>query len=312
MLLDDDDLPTIDWDALTNVYVFANGKGGVGKTTLSSNLAGLIAADGGRVLIVDVNAQGNVGRDLGYRKSAIDDDGQALYEALRTGTPLVPATGVRPNLDVIVGGTALKSAPSMLMTAYPLQQERQALALAVCLAPIARSYDLIVIDSAPENEHLQQIALSAARWLTIPTKSDQASIADGLGGIAKEAGRVRRRVNPRLQLLGVVLFATGSASAQIRRRARQWVRDELGTNADHYLFQTFIRHSEAVGQDARSHGRLVHELEAEVANNPRFWDLRAGRATSDVMVSATSVSVAEDFATFAREMLTRAAELETA
>ncbi|MFD5065644.1 ParA family protein [Streptomyces sp. NPDC058394] len=310
--MDDDDLPTIDWEALSSAHVFANGKGGVGKTTLSSNFAGLVAADGGRVLLIDVNAQGNIGRDLGYRKTAIDDNGESLFESLRTGTPLKPIAGVRSNLDVVVGGTALKSAPAMLMTAYPLQQERQALALATCLAPIARDYDIVVIDSAPENEHLQQIALSAARWLTIPTKSDQASIADGLGGIAKEAGRVRRRVNPHLQLLGVVMFATGSASAQIRRRAQQWIRDELGANADTYLFESFIRHSEAVGQDARSHGRLVHELEAAAANNPRFWDLRAGRVSNTTVVSATSASVAEDLAAFARELLTRAAELDNA
>ncbi|MDQ0808746.1 chromosome partitioning protein [Streptomyces sp. B3I7] len=308
-MLDPDETPPIDRSALARSYVVANGKGGVGKTTLASNFAGLVAADGGSVLLIDVNGQGNVGRDLGYRKSVIDDEGAAFAEALRTGAPLLPATGVRENLDVIVGGQHIGTVPDMLAATYRMRQHRQALALAVCLAPIADRYDLVVIDSAPENPPLQQLALSAARWMIAPTKSDPASINDGLGSISRQFRLVRTSVNPTLELLGVVLFGSGSASTQIHRNARKWVAEELG--ADAYLFDTIVRHSEAVGQDARSHGRLVHELELAVANNPKFWDLRAGRAAAGARVSATSASVAEDLATLAREILTRAAERDT-
>lgn len=107
-----------------------------------------------------------------------------------------------------------------------------------------------------------------------------------------------------------MLFGSGSASKQIHRNARAWAAEELG--ADTYLFDTIVRHSEAVSQDARSHGRLVHELELAAASNPKFWDLRAGRATAGSIVSATSASVAEDLATLAREILTRAAEQDAA
>ncbi|MFJ4633907.1 ParA family protein [Streptomyces sp. NPDC088847] len=309
-MLDDDQIPPIDRSAFTNTYVIANGKGGVGKTTLASNFAGLVAADGARVLLVDVNGQGNVGRDLGYRESSVDDDGAALYEALRTGAPLTPVTGVRPNLDVVVGGAQVGAAPDMLAATFRMQQHRQALALAICLAPIAGYYDLVVLDSAPENPPLQQLALSAAHWMVAPTRSDKASINDGLGSISRQFQLVRRSVNPELMLLGVVLFGSGSASKQIHRNARQWVAEELG--ADGYLFEAIIRYSEAVGQDARSHGRLVHELEVAAASNPKFWDLRAGRAGTGTIVSATSASVAEDLATLAREILTRAAEMDAA
>jgi cellulose biosynthesis protein BcsQ len=191
-----------------------------------------------------------------------------------------------------------------------MQQHRQALALAVCLAPIASVYDLVVLDSAPENPPLQQLALSAARLMVAPTRSDRASINDGLGSISRQFQLVRRSVNPDLQLLGVVLLGCGSASKLSHRNARKWVAEELG--ADAYLFDTIVRYSEAVGQDARSHGRLVHELEAAAANNPKFWDLRAGRADGGTIVSATSASVAEDLATLAREILTRAAEQDAA
>lgn len=309
-MLDADPIPLIDRSALAHSYVIANGKGGVGKTTLASNLAGLVAADGGAVLLVDVNGQGNVGRDLGYRASGIDDEGAALADALRTGAPLVPVSGIRPNLDVVVGGQHVGAVPDMLAATYRMQQHRQALALAVCLAPVASRYDLVVIDSAPENPPLQQLALAAARWMVAPTRSDRASINDGLGSISRQFKLVRTEVNPDLTLLGVVLFGSGSASKQIHRNARQWVAEELG--ADAFLFDTIVRYSEAVGQDARSHGRLVHELEVAAAANPKFWDLRAGRATAGASVSMTSASVAEDLATLAREILTRAAEQDAA
>lgn len=309
-MLDDDQTPPVDRSALTHTYVVANGKGGVGKTTLASNFAGLVAADGARVLLVDVNGQGNVGRDLGYRNTGVDDDGEAFYESLRTGTPLVPTQNVRTNLDVVVGGSWIGQAPDMLAATFRMQQHRQALALATCLSPIAHHYDLVVLDSAPENPPLQQLALSAGRWMIAPTRSDKASINDGLGSISRQFQLVRRSVNPGLTLLGVVLFGSGSASKQIHRNATKWVAEELG--ADGYLFDAIIRYSEAVGQDARSHGRLVHELELAAASNPKFWDLRAGRAASETTVSATSASVAEDLATLAREILTRAAEMDAA
>lgn len=309
-MLDDDETPPINRENLDRTYVVANGKGGVGKTTLASNFAGLVAADGGRVLLVDVNGQGNVGRDLGYRNTAIDDEGEAFYEALRTGRPLTPVQDPkRTGLDVVVGGHHIGAAPDMLNATYRLQAHRQALALAVCLAPIAPEYDLVVLDSAPENPPLQQLALSAARWMIAPTRSDKASITDGLGSISRQVQLVRRSVNPDLQLLGVVLYATGSASKQIHRNARQWIIEELGTDA--YLLDTIVRYSEAVGQDARSHGQLIHELEEAAASNPSFWDLRAGRSTGTV-ISTTSASVAEDLATLAREILTRANDEEAA
>ncbi|MFF2123450.1 ParA family protein [Kitasatospora sp. NPDC058184] len=305
MLDDEDDIPEIDWDALGNVYVFANGKGGVGKTSAATNLAGLVAADGGQVLYVDVNGQGNGGNDLGYRHGPQDDEGKALHDALATGSPLVPVRGIRPGLDVIVGGPMVGNLPNMLSATFPFADKRQALALAISLAPIAGHYDTVFIDSAPENKPLQQLALGAARWMIAPTKTDPGSI-EGLGHISHQFSLVRRKVNPNLTLLGVVLFATGSNATQLQKRAREAVAQELGT-AD-LLFETFIRHAEAVGADTRRHGKLVHELEMAAASNPKFWDLRAGRAAGGTVISTTSASVAEDYANLAREILTRAAE----
>lgn len=311
MLTDDADMPVIDRESLSRVVTTGNGKGGVGKTTLAANTAGLAAADDTAVLLIDLNGQGNVGRELGYREGPLDDDGQALAEAVTEGSALRPvnlASSGRPNLDVCVGGAAVGHLPAILSNRYQFQAERQALMLALSLQQVANNYDLIVIDSPPENPPLQQLALAAARWLVVPVKSDRASIEDGLGGIAKQFALVRKKVNPSLELLGVVLFASGSSSTAIRRDVRRDVEKVLGEDAP--MFSSVIRHSEAVGRQSRERGLLVHELEQAAEANPAFWKLRTGEASREQVVSTTSASVAEDLAGLTREMFSRIAMLE--
>ncbi|MGW2563370.1 ParA family protein [Streptomyces sp. NPDC001514] len=309
MLTDlEEDVPVIDWGMLSRVVVVGNGKGGVGKTTITANTGGLAAADGARVLIVDLNGQGNVGRELGYRKSPLDDEGKALYEAVMTGSPLAPIRNVRPNLDVAVGGPHVGRLPSHLALKYEGHAKQQALMLAVALQQVADSYDLVVIDSPPENPPLQQLALAAARWLIVPVKSDSAAIEDGLGGIARQFGLVRKQVNPFLELLGVVLFASGSSSTAIRRAVVADVEKTIGEGAP--MFSSVVRHSEAVARQSRERGLLVHELEVAAENSPAFWQVRSGEASSDQIVSQTSKSVAEDMAKLTREVFTRLRERE--
>ena len=308
MLTDDEDMPVIDRESLSRVVTTGNGKGGVGKTTLAANTAGLAAADDTAVLLIDLNGQGNVGRELGYREGPLDDDGQALADAVADGAALRPITSVRPNLDVCVGGAAVGHLPAILANRYQFQAERQALMLALSLQQVAGNYDLVVIDSPPENPPLQQLALAAARWLVVPVKSDKASIEDGLGGIARQFALVRKKVNPSLGLLGVVLFGSGSSSTAIRRDVRRDVERVLGEGAP--MFTSVIRHSEAVSRQSRERGLLVHELEQAAASNPAFWQLRTGEASREQVVSTTSASVAEDLAGLTREMFSRIAVLE--
>ena len=88
---------------MRRVVAIANGKGGVGKTTLTAGLAGQAASAGLRVLVVDTDPQGNLGRDLGYGAQ----DGGSLGLAITHGLPVEVIRGVRKGLDVIPGGPAL-------------------------------------------------------------------------------------------------------------------------------------------------------------------------------------------------------------
>jgi cellulose biosynthesis protein BcsQ len=166
------------------------------------------------------------------------------------------------------------------------------------LAPIAAGYELVFIDCPPESTILSDLALAAARWVLMPTKSD----IGGLVGMTLVAERftLAREINPRLGLLGVVLFATGSRSRAIHSEALRAFDEAFGGESPR--FETAIRHAERTAQDARRLGKLAQELEIEVAAQPAWWealrqDLRAPR------VSATAASVAGDYRALGVEVL---------
>ena len=93
--------------AMRRVVAIANGKGGVGKTTLAAGLAGQVAAAGQRVLVVDTDPQGNMGRDLGYGPQ----DGSSLGLAITHGLPIDVIRDVRDRLDVVPGGRRCGMSP---------------------------------------------------------------------------------------------------------------------------------------------------------------------------------------------------------
>jgi cellulose biosynthesis protein BcsQ len=174
---------------LNQAIAVINGKGGTGKTSITANLGGLFAAAGYRTLLVDMDPQGNLGRDLGYLDAGMSDDGRALFTAVTTGTELLPLRDVRENLDVVAGGELVEDMAAML---YSRGTRGQTVTSAVrdALAPLAHDYDLVLLDCPPGNRSLQQMALAAAHFVVIPTKADDASL-DGLVQVAKLFTSVR-------------------------------------------------------------------------------------------------------------------------
>src|SRR5690606_26608876 len=151
---------------LDRVIAVANDKGGVGKTSITANLSALYATAGYQVLALDLNRQANLSDDLGYRGSPIDDQGAGLIGSLLSGQPVrpVPVPG-RERLDVVPGGVALGDLTGM-MVGRVQQRGRDAFrALAASLAPVAAGYDVVLIDTPPENTLLVDLALGGARWL---------------------------------------------------------------------------------------------------------------------------------------------------
>lgn len=243
--------------ALNRVIAVMNAKGGVGKTSITANVAGVMAEAGYRVLVVDLDPQGNLGRDLGYRKTKADDQGTALFNALAMEGALNPVKDVRTGLDVVPGGPRT----SMLADALTGMSRRADVAvvnelLAERIAAIASSYDIILLDTPPGDAVMQGQALVAAKWLLIPTQPDDGS----LEGLEQLANRVvdNRATNPTLAALGVVLFDLDTSATKVQKRAREKLAAIMGDAAP--VFTAMVRHAKAAAVDARERGQLVIEL----------------------------------------------------
>jgi chromosome partitioning protein len=294
-------------EGLERVIAVVNGKGGVGKTTVTANIGGMLAASGYRVLLVDMDPQGNLAEELGYTSADVNDDGMALAQTLVFGSPAQPILGIREKLDVLAGGSHLDMAAAGLTMKSQKDSAAAKTALAKALVPIAADYDMIFIDCPPGQETLQQAALAAARWALIPVKTD-ASSRKGLRDVARRLDAVVD-MNPDLDLLGVVLFGVNRSAKRVSETAREAIRQDLGSDAP--IFEAMIRHAEAAAQESRERGLLSFELEEAVLAAPKWWELRRGAVQHDGPRSKSAVGVAEDFQSLGEELVSRITESES-
>ncbi|GAB3266944.1 hypothetical protein GCM10027425_33480 [Alteromonas gracilis] len=289
---------------LSRVVAVANGKGGAGKTSVATHLAGLSAAAGWRTLLIDLDPQGNAGHDLGYAWADLGDGGEHLVSTLTAGGVLAPViTECRPNLDVITGGPVLDDLEAVI-SSRGRRDARVYELLASALSPLAQDYDLVVLDTPPKSPVLLQQALVAARWILIPTKPDRGSI-HGLSTLAETIGRVQE-LNPDLQILGAVLFDVEASATVVRRNAAEDITAALDGAAP--LLDSVIRHAQSSAVLAREKGVLVHELAEEVDNAEPFWKaLRDGRTPTRRPGSVGAL--ADDWVLLVDQALRRIAEL---
>lgn len=234
-----------------------NGKGGVGKSSLAAGLAATAAAMGWRCLAVDLDAQGNLGQDLGYQQAGLADGGEAVFRALAEGAPLVPVAGVRDGLDVLSAGPWTDRLADVL-TRRSLSDGADALAAArdaVVRASVA--YDLVVFDTPPSTTCLLDLGLASSRFLVCPVRFDQASV-DGLGRVdTRRRALADGGLNAQLELLGVVLFGFGSGERRMLRDTRAQLEYLLAGVAP--VFPTFIREARKAARHMRAHGVVASE-----------------------------------------------------
>lgn len=292
---------------LERVIAVVNGKGGVGKTTITANLGGMLAASGYKVLLIDMDPQGNLAEELGYTNEEINDDGLGLAQTLVFGAEPSRAIAVRENLDVLIGGSHLDMAAAGLTTKTNKDPDGAKRSLSTPLQSIAHEYDMIIIDCPPGQETLQQAALTAARWALIPVKTD-ASSRKGLRDVARRLEAVIP-INPDIDLLGIVLFGVNRSAKRVSETAREGIKAELGDEAP--IFETTIRHAEAAAQESRERGLLAFELEEAVLAAPKWYEVLRGSANDSTGPrSKSAVGVASDFQALGEEIIQRIVETE--
>ncbi len=296
-----------------------NGKGGVLKTTLTANQAAMMAYNGLKVLAIDLDPQGNLEDDLGYADNPNNDHGRELAKGLMFGESIQPLREVRPGLDVLTGGPSLSHAAASLATEFGKNNINAKTALARLLEPVLDEYQFIVMDCPPGEGPLQQLALSAARWVQIPTKADRSSIK-GLRKVAERFDEVLD-VNDELDLLGVVVTDVG-APANLKdgsvvlkhdeKTARQDIADELKAD-ESIVYSASVRHVPRVALDARKFGLVAFELEdrGKAESKERIAALKRGEKVSGTATPKTAGSLADDFFAITQETINRVAAAET-
>ncbi|HEY8719426.1 ParA family protein [Pengzhenrongella sp.] len=288
---------------LSQAIAVINGKGGTGKTSLVTNLAGVAAVAGYRVLVVDLDPQTNTSNDLGYDKKPWAN---GLLNCLTLSQPLPMLRDVRPGLDVVPAGKNLaKWSVHAALNARSDPRNPPELALERMLLALSDDYDLVLFDCPPGNEELQLLALAAARFTLIPFMPDDASI-EGLEEVSDRFERARI-VNPDLELLGVVLFGVPSAAKRVRAEALDKVTTALGESL---LLNQSVRGLQAPAVGARNRHQLAHEYEADAdTQEPFYAALRhtreGGESLPVARLAGTASTLAADYQNVTAEVLQR-------
>lgn len=249
---------------IPNMLSIANGKGGVYKTSIATNLGGLAAASGWRVLIIDTDSQGHAALDLGVVDGS--DFGAGLHGAMINGDDLYIMEEVRPGLDLVPGGEAaapIVSGLAQMMSSGDFDLAFGSLERAV--APVADRYNLIVVDTPPGEKLLQQAVMTASHFVVIPTQVDKGS-RSGIDRVCRDILKVER-LNPDLRILGVVAVGLDRGSSAMKRDARAQL--EVAMEGVAPVFASMVHSVTKAGVDTREMGVLAHEYETKAVAEAR-------------------------------------------
>lgn len=225
------------------VIAIANQKGGVGKTTTTVNLGASLAATGERVLLIDLDPQGNATMGCGCDKNGVELN---IYDWMMDNKAFADVSfNVKPNFDLMPSNTDLTAVEIELM-----QQTSRDQRLKERLLPIANDYDFVVIDCPPSLNILTLNALVAANGVLIPMQCEYYAL-EGLTALLETIAGVRQTANPELALEGILRTMYDPRNGLTRDVSRQLI--------NHFaedVFRTVIPRNIRLAE-APSHGEPV-------------------------------------------------------
>jgi chromosome partitioning protein len=225
---------------MTRILAIANQKGGVGKTTTSINLAASLALAGRRVLLIDLDPQGNATMGSGIDKRSLP---ASIYQVLLGSLELAQAT-VRAgaNYDMVPANRELAGAEIELV-ALPERETR----LKRALEPLQAHYEFVLIDCPPALNLLTVNGLCAAQAVMIPMQCEYYAL-EGLSDLVQTIKKVRAHLNPSLEIEGLL-----RTMYDPRNTLAQQVSEQLQQHFGDKVYRTVIPRNIRLAE-APSHG----------------------------------------------------------
>lgn len=213
---------------MTKIIAIVNQKGGVAKTTTSVNLSTALSAMDKKILVIDLDPQGNSSTGFGIKHSQRQ---VTIYQVL-IGSKLIEEAVITtsiPNLYLVSSNTNLSGAESDL-----LNFTKREYLLSISLGKLAKKYDYIIIDCPPSLNLLTVNALTACDEVIIPMQCDFYSL-EGLSHLLKTIKIVEKNLNPKIKIAGI-LFTMYDKRNRLTEQVEEDVRKYLGK----LVFRTVI------------------------------------------------------------------------
>ena len=244
---------------VAKIVAIANQKGGVGKTTTAVNLSSCVAALGKRVLIVDLDPQGNTTTGYGIPKRSVE---KGTYEILIGEARVSEAIRKTEYRTDVIGSNTRLAGASLEMIDLPARESR----LRKALAEVQKDYDFIFIDCPPSLDLLTLNGLSACDSVLIPVQCEYYAL-EGLSELISTLKTIRKKYNPYLDIEGVV-FTMFSLRYNLTVQVVEQVQKYFGSK----VYKTTIPRSIRISE-APSYGPPINFYEPKGKGSEAYMDL---------------------------------------